>query len=94
MDASPWPNPNRMTESADDCSSENQGDADRSRNSAADGDDVQNGRPLSPGTRALMCDEEDAVFMAAGSPNVLADNSQNINQKSSNWLDCTEVYAE
>ncbi|XWS72556.1 hypothetical protein CRYUN_Cryun02cG0049900 [Craigia yunnanensis] len=70
----------------DDCNSENQGDADRSGNSAADGDDVQNGRPLSPGTRALMCDEEDAMFMAAGSPNVLADNSQNITQKSSNVM--------
>ena len=78
----------------DDCSSENQGDADRSGNSEADGDDVQNGRPLSPGTRALMCDEEDAMFMAAGSPNVLADHSRNITKKSSNGHECTEVYAK
>ncbi|KAK6236835.1 hypothetical protein SCA6_012172 [Theobroma cacao] len=77
-----------------DRTSENQADADRSGNSGADGDDVQNGRPLSPGTRALMCDEEDAMFMAAGSSNVLADHSQNMTQKSSNGHECTDVYAE
>ena len=78
----------------DDHTIENQADADRSGNSGADGDDVQNARPLSPGTRALMCDEDDAMFMAAGSPNVLADHSQSMTQKSSNGHECTEVYAE
>ncbi|XVE97559.1 hypothetical protein REPUB_Repub03eG0029700 [Reevesia pubescens] len=78
----------------DDRSCENQGDADRSGNSGADGDDVQNGRPVSPGTRALMCDEEDAMFMAARSPNVLASHSRNMTQKLSNGNECTEVYAE
>ncbi|XVE53725.1 hypothetical protein DITRI_Ditri03aG0025500 [Diplodiscus trichospermus] len=65
-----------------------------SENSGADGDDVQNERPLSPGTQALMCDEEDATFMAAGSPNVSADRSRNMTKKSSNGHECTEVYAE
>ncbi|XP_022731706.1 protein tesmin/TSO1-like CXC 5 [Durio zibethinus] len=78
----------------DERSSENQGNADGSGNSGADGDDVQNGRPLSPGTRALMCDEEDVMFMAAGSPNVLTGHSQNMTQKSSNGHECTEVYVE
>ncbi|GMJ15894.1 hypothetical protein like AT4G29000 [Hibiscus trionum] len=78
----------------DDRKSENEGDADRSGNSGADENDVQNGRPLSPGTRALMCDEEDTMFMEAKSPNLLTNHSQNITQKSSNNHECTEVYAE
>ncbi|XVF35465.1 hypothetical protein REPUB_Repub18cG0148300 [Reevesia pubescens] len=78
----------------DDCSSEDQGDADRSGNSGAYEDDVQNRRPLSPGILALMCDEEDAMFMAAGSPNAVADHSGNITKKLSNGHECTEVYAE
>ncbi|KAK8505335.1 hypothetical protein V6N13_045775 [Hibiscus sabdariffa] len=78
----------------DDRKSENQGDADRSGDSGADENDVQNGRPLSPGTRALMCDEEDTLFMEAKSPNLLTNHSQNITQKSSNGHECTEVYAE
>lgn len=78
----------------DHCCRENRGDADRSGNSEADVDDVQNGRPPSPGTRALMCDEEDAMFMEAVPPNALVDHSRNITQKSSNWHECIEVYAE
>lgn len=77
----------------DDHASENQAFADRSGNSGSNGDDVRNARPLSPGTRALMCDEEDAMFLAAGSPNV-TDHPRNMTQKSSNGYECTEVYAE
>ncbi|XVF89197.1 hypothetical protein PTKIN_Ptkin19aG0110900 [Pterospermum kingtungense] len=78
----------------EDHASENHAVVDRSGNSGSNGDDVQNARPLSPGTRALMCDEEDAMFMATGSPDVLADHSRNMTQKSSNGYECTEVYAE
>ncbi|KAE8735232.1 Protein tesmin/TSO1-like CXC 8 [Hibiscus syriacus] len=78
----------------DDLKSENQGDADGSGNSGADENDVQNGRPLSPGTRALMCDEEDTMFMEVKSPNLLTNHSRNVTQKSSNGHECTEVYAE
>ncbi|XVE71039.1 hypothetical protein DITRI_Ditri10aG0118100 [Diplodiscus trichospermus] len=78
----------------DDWSSENQGDVEKNGNSEADEDDVQNRRPLSPGTRALMCDEEDAVFMSAGSPNVLPDNYRDITQKSPKGHALTEVNAE
>ncbi|XP_022750181.1 protein tesmin/TSO1-like CXC 5 [Durio zibethinus] len=83
-----------QNDATDDHTSENQADADRNGNAGADGDNVQNARPLSPGTRALMCDEEDAMLMAAGSPNALADHSRNMTQKSSNMHGCTEVYAE
>ncbi|XVF48576.1 hypothetical protein PTKIN_Ptkin03bG0201600 [Pterospermum kingtungense] len=74
----------------DHCSGENKADADRSGNCEANMDDVQNERPLSPGTRALMCDEGDAMFVEAVPPNVLVDHSQN----SSNGHECKEVYAE
>ncbi|KAE8658102.1 Transcription factor [Hibiscus syriacus] len=77
-----------------DSKSENQGDTDRSGDSGANENDVQNGRPLSPGTRALMCDEEDTMFMETKSPNLLTNHSRNITQKSSNGHECTEVYAE
>ncbi|XP_039014647.1 mannose-6-phosphate isomerase-like [Hibiscus syriacus] len=59
----------------DDLKSENQGDADGSGNSGEDENDVQNGRPLSHGTRALMCDEEDTMFMEVKSPNLLTNHS-------------------
>ncbi|KAK1377609.1 CRC domain-containing protein [Heracleum sosnowskyi] len=35
--------------------------------SSSDGADVSNGRPMSPGTLALMCDEQDTVFAASQS---------------------------
>ncbi|KAL8158762.1 hypothetical protein V2J09_000299 [Rumex salicifolius] len=38
-------------------------------NSNLDDADGPNARPMSPGTLALMCDERDTMFMAAGSPN-------------------------
>ncbi|OMO91022.1 hypothetical protein COLO4_18678 [Corchorus olitorius] len=78
----------------DKCNGDNNADTDRSDNSITDIDDMHNGRPLSPATRALMCDEEDAIFMGAGSPNLLADNTQNMTQKLPNGAECTEVYAQ
>lgn len=83
-----------LSSGTDDCESENHGDANRSGNCGADEDCVQNGKPLSPRTRALMCEEEDTRFMAIGSPDLLANRSQNITQKSLNGHECTEVYAE
>ncbi|KAK1551254.1 hypothetical protein Q3G72_032848 [Acer saccharum] len=61
--------------------------------SGSDGGGVQIDRPLSPGTRALMCDEEDTMFMAGGSPSRLAGHCQNTTQKS-NGHEYTKVYAE
>ncbi|KAK8292245.1 hypothetical protein V6Z12_D06G110100 [Gossypium hirsutum] len=83
-----------LSSATDDCESENHGDANRSGDCGANEDSVQNGKPLSPRTRALMCDEEDTMFMAVGSPDLLTDRSQNITQKSLNGHECTEVYAE
>ncbi|MBA0633941.1 hypothetical protein Godav_022396 [Gossypium davidsonii] len=83
-----------LSSATDDCESENHGDANGSGDCGANEDSVQNGKPLSPRTRALMCDEEDTMFMAVGSPDLLTDRSQNITQKSLNGHECTEVYAE
>ncbi|KAJ1437968.1 Protein lin-54 [Sesbania bispinosa] len=53
---------------ANDCSSANQTDKISPDNSSSDGADVPKGRPMSPGTLALMCDEQDTMFMTAASP--------------------------
>ena len=56
--------------------------------------DIQNGRPMSPGTLALMCDELGSIFMGRGSPDGIVSNSQNPAVKSSHGQAYTEVYAE
>ncbi|GAY48281.1 hypothetical protein CUMW_110500 [Citrus unshiu] len=56
----------------DDRQSGNQMDVDGTSGSGSDGGDMLNERPLSPGTRALMCDEEDSAFMQAGPQTGLA----------------------
>ncbi|XP_031256609.1 protein tesmin/TSO1-like CXC 5 [Pistacia vera] len=68
-------------------------DVEERSGSGADGCDMQNERPLSPGTRALMCDEEDTMFMAAGSPTGLAGCCPSTTQKY-NGHECTRIYAE
>ncbi|WVZ25781.1 hypothetical protein V8G54_004325 [Vigna mungo] len=52
----------------DDCLSANQTDKISPDNSCSDGADVPKGRPMSPGTLALMCDEQDTMFMTSASP--------------------------
>ncbi|KAM5565507.1 protein tesmin/TSO1-like CXC 6 [Rosa sericea] len=72
----------------------NQADRDGSSGSGSDGGDVQNSRPMSPGTLALMCDEQDKMFMAAELPNGITTNSQSTTQNPSQEIGCTEVYEE
>lgn len=53
---------------------------------------------MSPGTLALLCDEEDTAFMAAGLPSSAtatcdADTTQKASSSSSK-SSCAEVYAE
>lgn len=78
---------------ADDCSSANQNDKIGAEDSSSDGADVPKGRPMSPGTLALMCDEQDAVFMASASPNGLMGN-HNTSSLLPYGQGMTEVYAE
>jgi hypothetical protein len=49
---------------------------------------------MSPGTLALMCDEQDKMFMAAGPQNEITTNNQSTTQNSSQEIGCTEVYEE
>ncbi|KAJ4708047.1 Protein tesmin/TSO1-like CXC 5 [Melia azedarach] len=77
----------------DDRLSGNQMDVDGTSGSGSDAGDLLNERPLSPGTRALMCDEEDTVFMSAGPPTGLANHCKNTNQNSSGY-ESTRIYAE
>lgn len=79
---------------ADDCSSANQTDKISPDNSSSDGADVPKGRPMSPGTLALMCDEQDTMFMAAGSPNGSMAHACNTSSQSPYGQGTTEVYAE
>ncbi|KAK1365377.1 CRC domain-containing protein [Heracleum sosnowskyi] len=51
----------------DDCSSANQTEKVMPDESSSDGVDASNGRPMSPGTLALMCDEQDTMFAASES---------------------------
>lgn len=56
--------------------------------------DVENARPISPGTLALLCDERDTMFMSSGPVDEVASCSKDTNQKSSSEQGFTEVYAE
>ncbi|XP_057958202.1 protein tesmin/TSO1-like CXC 5 isoform X2 [Malania oleifera] len=56
--------------------------------------DVQCGRPLSPGTLSLMCDEQDTILMMAASPNGVVRRSQNTTLKSSPGEGLTDAYAD
>lgn len=58
--------------------------------SSSDDADMAKGRPMSPTTLALMCDEQDTMFMAASSSNNRLIGQDNC--VSSSQL--TEVYAE
>ena len=61
--------------------------------SVSDGADVSKSRPMSPGTLALMCDEQDAMFTTAASPSDLTGQS-NMSCQLPHGQGLTEAYAE
>ncbi|XP_038700945.1 protein tesmin/TSO1-like CXC 5 isoform X1 [Tripterygium wilfordii] len=67
---------------------------DKCSNGGADEGDLQNKRPMSPGTLALMCDEPDTIFTRAASPTTVAEHCQNKTQKLYNGHESSEVYVE
>jgi len=79
---------------ADDCSSANQTDKISPDDSSSDGADVPKGRPMSPGTLALMCDEQDTMFMTAASPIGPMAHACNTSSQFPYGQGMTEVYAE
>ncbi|XAR53351.1 hypothetical protein NMG60_11021883 [Bertholletia excelsa] len=78
----------------DDCPSGYQAVKTMPDESNSDGVDVSKGRPMSPGTLALMCDEQDTLFMAAGSTEGLMGHSCNSSSQLPHRQGLTEVYAE
>ncbi|XP_058763880.1 protein tesmin/TSO1-like CXC 5 isoform X1 [Vicia villosa] len=78
----------------DDCSSANQTDKISPGNSCSDGADVSKGRPMSPGTLALMCDEQDTMFMTTASPIGATTQACNTSSQFPSGQGVTEVYAE
>ncbi|KAH1235931.1 Protein tesmin/TSO1-like CXC 5 [Glycine max] len=78
----------------DDCSSANQTDNISLDNSCSDGADAPKGRPMSPGTLALMCDEQDTMFMTAASPVGSRTHACNTSLQPPYGQVMTEVYAE
>ncbi|KAJ7973841.1 protein tesmin/TSO1-like CXC 5 [Quillaja saponaria] len=79
---------------ADDCSSANRADKTSPDNSTSDGTDVPKVRPMSPGTLALMCDEQDTMFMEAAAPNGLMSKACNTSSESPYGQGMTQIYAE
>lgn len=81
---------------ADDCQSANHVDkVEVGRDdSISDGADVPKGRPMSPGTLALMCDEQDTMFMAASSPKGLMGVGCNTTSQLPSGQGMTETHAE
>ncbi|XP_021597752.1 protein tesmin/TSO1-like CXC 5 isoform X2 [Manihot esculenta] len=77
-----------------DCCSANQVDKVGPEDSSSDGADMPKGRPMSPGTLALMCDEQDTMFMAAASPNVLTGHGCSGTSQLPCGQGMTEIYAE
>ncbi|XVF49167.1 hypothetical protein PTKIN_Ptkin03bG0246800 [Pterospermum kingtungense] len=79
---------------ADDCSSANQADKAGPEDSSSDGADMPKGRPMSPGTLALMCDEQDTIFMAAAAPNGIMGHGCSTSSQLPYGQGMTEIYAE
>ncbi|XP_059433207.1 protein tesmin/TSO1-like CXC 5 isoform X2 [Corylus avellana] len=78
---------------ADDCSSATQTDKIGAEDSSSDGADVPKGRPMSPGTLALMCDEVDAMFMRSASSDGLMGHG-NTSSQLPDGQGMTEVFTE
>ncbi|KAK3041698.1 hypothetical protein RJ639_001508 [Escallonia herrerae] len=62
--------------------------------SSSDGSDVLKGRPMSPGTLALMCDEQDTMFTTAAFPNGLMGHGCSTSSQLPNGQGMSEAYAE
>ncbi|KAI3468227.1 hypothetical protein Pfo_024890 [Paulownia fortunei] len=60
----------------------------------SDGCGIQNGRPLSPGTLALMCDEQDTTFMAVNAPSTITESNTRTNMKSASTHGLNQLFVE
>ncbi|XP_015080429.1 protein tesmin/TSO1-like CXC 5 isoform X3 [Solanum pennellii] len=79
----------------DDCSTGIQAESIMVDDSRLDGADVSAERPISPGTLALMCDEQDTTFTAAAAPpNDLTSLSNNTSSQLPHGQGRAEIYPE
>ncbi|PIN02272.1 hypothetical protein CDL12_25223 [Handroanthus impetiginosus] len=72
----------------------NQDNRDRTLLCVSDDCGVQDGRPLSPGTLALMCDERDMIFMAANAPSTTTESNTRMNVMSVSTHGLSPLYVE
>lgn len=72
----------------------NQGIRDRTSLCESEGYGIQNGRPLSPATLALMCDERDTTFMAANAPSAITESNTRTNMKLASTHGLNQLYVE
>ncbi|KAM7277387.1 hypothetical protein ACFE04_019253 [Oxalis oulophora] len=80
---------------ANDCLSGNQADKAIAEDSSSDGSDAPKSRPVSPGTLALMCDEQDAMLMSSSSPpNGLIDHGCSTSSQMPCGPEAAELFAE
>jgi len=63
-------------------------------NSGLDEGDLQNVRPASPGTIALMCDEKETILMEVDSQKEATAHGKNVASESSHEQNLSEKYAE
>ncbi|KAL6556618.1 hypothetical protein OROGR_005906 [Orobanche gracilis] len=63
-------------------------------NIESNGFGIHNGRPLSPATLALMCDEQDTTFMAAEAPSPITESNPSTNVESVSASGVDQLYVE
>ncbi|XP_038696020.1 protein tesmin/TSO1-like CXC 5 isoform X2 [Tripterygium wilfordii] len=78
----------------EDCLSANQEDKVAPDNSCSGGIELPMGRPMSPGTLALMCDERDTMFVTAVSPNGITSHGCNTASQLHHGQCMNKAYAE
>ncbi|KAK4274286.1 hypothetical protein QN277_017532 [Acacia crassicarpa] len=79
----------------DDHAKKNGAERSGTSDSGSEGVDIQNyRRPLSPGTLALMCDEQDEIFLSNSAANAVVCNDQKMIHKSSNSDVYMDIYGE
>ncbi|XP_068653030.1 protein tesmin/TSO1-like CXC 5 isoform X2 [Aristolochia californica] len=86
--------PDFLKVAVDDRSSANQADKTSTDELNFDSADFLKGRPMSPGTLALMCDEKDAVLMGQASPSCSMSGGRGIHVGTPYGPRVTEIYAE
>lgn len=84
---------NVLTTSANDDVNSNPAEKNGNEESSSDCADASKGRPMSPGTLALMCDEQDTMFTTTSCPNDFI-GQDNLSSQLPDGQGISEAYAE